>query len=209
MLRVHVYLSVSVDTCVESVHFPNRCLFLLLPTHTHLLTPVHTPTQHNSTQFYPSQAWTKAKTRDTKAANVVRMIRRYNLGAEWVVAMVLRAPNHAVRVKTVQRFIDICEELMELGNLNSILMILSSFSAVPVYRLKSVWEGRPGFKGISVVHQDKLQRLRDATSGDRNRAAYRETFSKLPSPKLPFLGVYLTDLTFVDEGNTPFLPKER
>jgi len=153
-----------------------------------------------------NQAWTKAATRDRTAANVVRMIRRYNLGAEWVSAMILRAPDHALRVRTVQRFIDICEELMELGNLNSILMILSAFSSVPIFRLKSIWEGRPGFKAISPMHQDKLQKLREATSGDRNRAAYRETFAQLPYPKLPFLGVYLTDLTFVDEGNTPFLP---
>lgn len=37
-------------------------------------------------------------------------------------------------------------------------------------------------------------------------ANYRKCLKDLPVPAIPFLGVYLTDLTFLDLGNSDFLP---
>lgn len=36
-------------------------------------------------------------------------------------------------------------------------------------------------------------------------ANYREVFNSQPPPKIPFLGMYLQDLTFIDDGNSDFL----
>jgi son of sevenless-like protein len=36
---------------------------------------------------------------------------------------------------------------------------------------------------------------------DGNRHAYRKTLAQAAQPCVPYLGVYLTDLTFIEDGN--------
>lgn len=40
-----------------------------------------------------------------------------------------------------------------------------------------------------------------ATDSQRNFAEYRQRLKTTVAPCLPFLGVYLTDMTFIDDGN--------
>ena len=46
--------------------------------------------------------------------------------------------------------------------------------------------------------------LKKATDHSRNYAEYRAALKKAPLPVLPFLGMFLTDLTFTDDGNPDF-----
>jgi hypothetical protein len=43
--------------------------------------------------------------------------------------------------------------------------------------------------------------LKKATDHSRNYADYRIALKRAPLPALPFLGLFLTDLTFTDDGN--------
>jgi hypothetical protein len=43
--------------------------------------------------------------------------------------------------------------------------------------------------------------MRQATDLSRNYSAYRQTLKQTTLPCLPFLGLFLTDLTFTEEGN--------
>jgi hypothetical protein len=43
-----------------------------------------------------------------------------------------------------------------------------------------------------------------ATDSQRNFAEYRQRLKTTIAPCLPFLGVYLTDLTFIDDGNSDY-----
>jgi hypothetical protein len=43
--------------------------------------------------------------------------------------------------------------------------------------------------------------LKKATDHSRNYSDYRSALKKAPLPTLPFLGLFLTDLTFTDDGN--------
>ena len=42
-------------------------------------------------------------------------------------------------------------------------------------------------------------------STDGNRKAYRQCLGAATPPCIPYLGVYLTDLTFLEEGNPDFV----
>lgn len=46
-----------------------------------------------------------------------------------------------------------------------------------------------------------LEVLRKSTDHSRNYADYRAVLKKMSLPCLPFLGLFLTDLTFTDDGN--------
>ena len=43
--------------------------------------------------------------------------------------------------------------------------------------------------------------LKKATDHSRNYSDYRAALKRAPLPALPFLGLFLTDLTFTDDGN--------
>jgi hypothetical protein len=54
-----------------------------------------------------------------------------------------------------------------------------------------------------------LQQLEQLMSPERSYKNYRETMGLLSTttPRVPFLGVYLTDATFIEEGNTGMFPR--
>jgi len=49
--------------------------------------------------------------------------------------------------------------------------------------------------------------LQDLVSPKFQYANYRKTLKEMALPAIPFLGVYLTDLTFLDLGNPDYLPE--
>jgi hypothetical protein len=53
---------------------------------------------------------------------------------------------------------------------------------------------------------EQLASLKDVVSAKGQYANYRKALKVAPPPVVPFLGVYLTDLTFVDLGNVDYLP---
>jgi len=50
-----------------------------------------------------------------------------------------------------------------------------------------------------------LESLRQMMDHASNFARYREALHSVNPPCVPFLGVYLTDLTFIEDGNTDLL----
>ncbi|OLL24556.1 Protein ste6 [Neolecta irregularis DAH-3] len=54
-----------------------------------------------------------------------------------------------------------------------------------------------------------LEGLNKIMNSSRNFADYRETLHVVNPPCVPFLGVYLTDLTFIEDGNSNYLKKSR
>lgn len=108
-----------------------------------------------------------------------------------------------MRTACAERFIDIADELFKLNSFNSVMSILSSFNSSALHRLKSVWETKNG--GISSGSLEKLKKLQSSLSVAKNMSTYRDLFDTLPPPKIPFLGKYLQDLTFIDDGNQNYL----
>jgi RasGEF domain len=137
-------------------------------------------------------AWMKS-TKEESAPNILRLIRRFNNGAEWVAAEVLQGETAELRVARAEKLIDIADELLRLHNYSSMMMIVSGFMSTPVYRLKTLWED------ISSKHFKKLQNMRTILDATGNHGNYRKHFASVPSPKLPFIGLYLTDLVYLQE----------
>jgi son of sevenless len=90
------------------------------------------------------------------------------------------------------------------------MSIISALNSTPIHRLKRTWEIVPS-KTMQVF--DELNKVMHSTM---NFSVYRERIRTGPTPALPFLGtppaaqranegVWLSDLTFIEDGNPDML----
>ncbi len=75
------------------------------------------------------------------------------------------------------------------------MAIRSALGSTSINRLKKTWEY------VSVKYKSMWEPIHRATDSQRNFAEYRQRLKSTVAPCLPFLGVYLTDMTFIDDGN--------
>jgi son of sevenless-like protein len=85
-----------------------------------------------------------------------------------------------------------------LHNYNAVQEILSGLHSSPVYRLKKTWDGvNPKLKKV-------FSSLEKLMGGDNNYSNFRAALHSESPPCIPYLGMYLTDLTFIEGSNTTF-----
>ncbi|KAI5477802.1 ras GEF [Pseudohyphozyma bogoriensis] len=117
----------------------------------------------------------------------------------WIAETILNEQDAKKRTTLVKYFIKLCDRCLTLNNYNTLLAILCALNSSTISRLKKTWEGLPS------KYRVILETLRKATEHSRNYAEYRQRIRNAVPPCLPFLGLFLTDLTFSFEGN----PAER
>lgn len=79
------------------------------------------------------------------------------------------------------------------------MSILAGLNSAPVHRLKRT------FELLSTKTQATLETIRNLMSTTKNFSTYRDSLRSCTGPAIPFLGCYLTDLTFIEDGNPDFL----
>mmetsp|Transcript_22798 Transcript_22798/g.25377 ORF Transcript_22798/g.25377 Transcript_22798/m.25377 type:complete len:438 (+) Transcript_22798:46-1359(+) len=141
-----------------------------------------------------NQAWAKQKLK-YRAVNVLKLIKRFNAVSLWISTCVVQSTRHKDRVKILSKVIRIASELDKLNNFNTCLSVISGVNNASVSRLK--------FTKESLSHKitDEFARLEEKLSAHGSYANYREFVKQLQLPIVPYLGVYLTDLTFIEDGN--------
>lgn len=82
-----------------------------------------------------------------------------------------------------------------MHNYNTLMAIMCALNSSTIARLRRTWDG------LSKGQKIALEQLRSVTDHQRNYAVYRAKIKTAQLPCLPFLGLFLTDLVFVDEGN--------
>lgn len=71
---------------------------------------------------------------------------------------------------------------------------MSALGTAPIFRLNRTWAQVP------TKVKDALEQMRALIASTRNFVRYREALHAANPPCIPFLGVYLTDLTFIEDG---------
>lgn len=94
------------------------------------------------------------------------------------------------------------QHLYDLRNYNGVMEVMSGLNSTPVRKLQSTW------RRISADDAATLRHLEGLMSSSGNFAEYRRSLAACgPStPCIPHFGLYLTDITFVDDGNPDLLP---
>lgn len=99
------------------------------------------------------------------------------------------------RAAVIKQWIKIAHQCYELHNYDGLMAIICSLNSSTISRLRKTWDA------ISVKRREMLRTLQAVVEPSQNHKALRGRLHDHVPPCLPFLGMYLTDLTFVDIGN--------
>jgi len=142
-----------------------------------------------------NQAWSKYK---EQAANIIAIIGRCNKLSNWVSMCVVASPSLKERTKVYKKFLYIAWELYRLHNFCSAVAVTAGLNNAAVHRLKFTKEKLATTLPESEEMLEKLTAISDASGAYKQ---YREEISQALPPCIPHVGVYLTDLTFIEDGN--------
>ena len=108
---------------------------------------------------------------------------------------VLQIEETKKRATTIKQWIKIATRCLELNNYDTVFAIVCSLDSTNIKRMRKTWEIVPQ-KSKNLL--DELKRVCDFT---KNFSTLRQRLHSQVPPCIPFMGMYLTDLTFVDHGN--------
>ena len=137
--------------------------------------------------------WTKKSA--SMAVNVRAMSTISTDLANLVVDCILQMEDTGKRAKLVKHWVKVANKCLELNNYDSLMAIICSLNCATITRLKRTWDM------VSVKTKSTLENLKCIVEVSRNYAILRQRLQNHVPPCLPFVGMYLTDLTFVDNGN--------
>jgi hypothetical protein len=141
-----------------------------------------------------NQAWNKPKLR-YRASNVLGLIARTNMVIQWVGNLICWPLRKTERAAMLSKMLTVAGELRRLNNFNSLMSIIAAINSASVKRLSgSLGEVPPDLLASFKKWDDEMT----ATSA---YSRYRELLAQSTQPSLPYLGTWLTDITFIEDGN--------
>eukprot|EP01094_Clydonella_sp_ATCC50884_P016383 TRINITY_DN2723_c0_g3_i2.p1 TRINITY_DN2723_c0_g3~~TRINITY_DN2723_c0_g3_i2.p1 ORF type:complete len:993 (-),score=245.75 TRINITY_DN2723_c0_g3_i2:335-3313(-) len=141
------------------------------------------------------QGWLK-KDKKKRAPHILEMIEMSNAVSNWVAEDITSRADVAERAKSLNRFILIAGECRALSSFDVLMAIIAGLQSAPIWRLQKTWELLPE------KTWDLWDRIRELMASDANHKNYRDCLRETRPPCVPYLGIQLTDLVFVDDGNT-------
>ncbi|XP_029285137.1 ras-specific guanine nucleotide-releasing factor RalGPS2 isoform X4 [Cottoperca gobio] len=141
-----------------------------------------------------SCGWNK-KEKHSSAPNVVAFTRRFNQTSFWVVREILHAQTLKIRAEVLSLYIRTAKKLCDMNNLHAVMAVVSALQSAPIFRLTKTWallsrKDKATFDRLDYLmsKEDNYKRLRDYISSQSMVSC------------IPYLGMYLSDLTYVDSA---------
>ncbi|TPX62937.1 hypothetical protein PhCBS80983_g00206 [Powellomyces hirtus] len=143
--------------------------------------------------------WDTSPMKTSHTANLQTYINRFNRVGFWVATVICSYEEREKRTEALEMFIKIATKSMESGNFNTAMAILSGLNTTPVSRLKKSFAQLPS--RATTAYEELEAKL----SYRSNYKAYRELEHHTKPPLLPFFGLIIKDLTFLNDGNQKIL----
>jgi len=142
-------------------------------------------------QEFLSQNWSKVDA----APGIVEYMKEFNRCSYWVSTYCTTPSTASERCEIITKFIHIALACVELQNYHTAMAIISGLNNTAVTRLKMSW---------GLVSTEDIKRFGDLVelmSSNSNWSNYRNVLCKASPPLLPYLGLFLDDLTFLEDGD--------
>ncbi|KAI8970474.1 ras guanine nucleotide exchange factor domain-containing protein [Mycotypha africana] len=148
------------------------------------------------------KSWSKDEEGNV-AINIRASIDYCNQITTWVSDVILSHHDIKKRSVLIKYWVQVAEKCRCLNNFNTCMAILSAFDNSSVGRLKRTWEI------VGARTNQTLQQIRKLMGANRNFIEYRALIHSINPPCIPFLGIYLQDLTFIEDGNSNVLKQSK
>lgn len=132
----------------------------------------------------------------SSAPNVRRMCAMNNDLAHVVAETILEPEDAKKRALVIKHWVKVAAACLELSNYDSLMAIMCTLNSSVVQRLKRTWEQ------VAKKTKGQIEDLNAVIDIKKNHASLRKRLETPVAPCIPFLGIYLTDLTFLDVGNS-------
>jgi son of sevenless-like protein len=136
--------------------------------------------------------WTK-KEKYLLAPNIMKIIERFNNLSLFIMEEVLAYDKKKHRAGVIEKFIDVAFECKNINNFNDCMTIISSLNSYIVKGLNKTW------KVLNKQSSALFNNLNEFCSYEGNYANIRAELLT-QKPCVPYLGLILKDLAFIEEG---------
>uniref|UniRef100_A0A3Q3W7E6 Uncharacterized protein n=1 Tax=Mola mola TaxID=94237 RepID=A0A3Q3W7E6_MOLML len=143
------------------------------------------------------QGWMKVD-KTERTPYIMKTSQHFNDMSNLVASQIMTHTDVGSRASSIEKWLAVADICRCLNNYNGVLEITSALNRSAIYRLKKTW--------TKVCKQTKalMDRLQKTVSSEGRFKNLRETLKNCNPPCVPYLGMYLTDLAFIEEGTPNF-----
>ncbi|XP_029025004.1 ras-specific guanine nucleotide-releasing factor 2 isoform X6 [Betta splendens] len=143
------------------------------------------------------QGWMKLEKME-RTPYIMKTSQHFNDMSNLVASQIMTHTDVGSRAGSIEKWLAVADICRCLNNYNGMLEITSALNRSAIYRLKKTW--------AKVCKQTKalMDRLQKTVSSEGRFKNLRETLKNCNPPCVPYLGMYLADLAFIEEGTPNF-----
>lgn len=127
---------------------------------------------------------------------VAKLVAQFNQVSTWIATEIVSTENAKQRVIVLKTAIKLANACKEKENFNSLMEILAGLNMATVQRLKKTWSSLPS------KYYNLYKELEDLMHHHSNFTNYRRALAQCTGG-IPYLGIFLRDITFIENGNLP------
>jgi len=146
-----------------------------------------------------SLAWV-GKTCERDAPLLYEHIYLFNKISNWVATEVVFCQSLEQRASLIEKFIAMARQAREWNNFNTSFQIVLGLQNPALLKLRATWAK------VGRRHVQALQEMNELVNPERNHRNYRTVLASTFPPCVPYVGMYLKDLVFANDGSQLILP---
>ena len=143
------------------------------------------------------QRWTLSK-KMQEAPNIVFALQELNTIAHWFSLQIVNRTKANEQCSVIMRIIDVATTSALLRDYHSLMNIVSTLNTAAISKLKNAWALVPE------SYKTKWEEISVLLNPLSNWKSYRKLISETTECYIPFLGIILSDMLMIDQGNETF-----
>uniref|UniRef100_H2LDH1 Ras protein-specific guanine nucleotide-releasing factor 2b n=1 Tax=Oryzias latipes TaxID=8090 RepID=H2LDH1_ORYLA len=148
-------------------------------------------------ESFLGQGWMKVDKTD-RTPYIMKTSQHFNDMSNLVASQIMSHTDVGSRASSIEKWVAVADICRCLNNYNGVLEITSALNRSAIYRLKKTWAK------VSKQTKALMDKLQKTVSSEGRFKNLRETLKNCNPPCVPYLGMYLTDLAFIEEGTPNF-----